>query len=124
MYTEETMRHFLNPKYHKDLNKFNAVGEVGNVKCGDVMRIYLDIKDGVIKDISFKTYGCVAAIASTDAMCELVKGMKVEEAEKLTHKDVMRKLGDLPTIKIHCSSLSIEALRKAIENYKKEKKKN
>ncbi|MBU0459429.1 MAG: iron-sulfur cluster assembly scaffold protein [Nanoarchaeota archaeon] len=119
MYTEETMRHFLNPKYHKDLNKFNAVGEVGNVKCGDVMRIYLDIKDGVIKDISFKTYGCVAAIASTDAMCELVKGMKVEEAYKLTHKDVMRKLGDLPAIKIHCSSLSIEALRKAIENYKK-----
>lgn len=109
---------FKNTKFAGEMKNPDAVGEVGNIRCGDVMRIYLKIKDNKITAISYLTYGCVAAIASTEALCKIAKGKTIDEALKIDHKDVMKELGDLPAIKIHCSSLSIEALRKAIENYK------
>jgi NifU-like protein involved in Fe-S cluster formation len=117
-YSEETMKRFSHPKYVGEMKDADAVGEEGNFKCGDVMRIYLKIKDNKITDIKFLTYGCVAAIASTDALCETVKGKTLEEAEKLTWKDVVKGLGEMPTIKVHCSVMGIEALKDAIKKYR------
>ena len=119
MYSKKTIDHFKKPKFAGEIKNADAVGQVGNIKCGDVMKIFLKVKDGVIKDIKFQTYGCIAAIASTDVICELAKGKTLEEAEKITYKDILKELGDLPMIKYHCSVLGTQALKKAIENYKK-----
>ena len=119
MYTKKVLECFKNHKHAEEMKNPDAVGEVGNVKCGDIMRIYLRIKDNKIIEIKYLTYGCVAAIASTEAICKIVKGKTLEEALKVNHKDVIKELDKLPTVKIHCSSLSIEALQKAIKNYKK-----
>ena len=119
MYSKKTIDHFKKPKFAGEMKNADAVGQVGNVKCGDVMKIFLKVKDDVIKDIKFQTYGCIAAIASTDVICELAKGKTLEEAEKITYKDITNALGDLPMIKIHCSVLGTQALKKAIENYRK-----
>lgn len=123
MYSKKTLNRFRNPKFSGEIKKADAVGEVGNFKCGDIMRIYLKVKNDKITDIKFKTYGCVAAIASTDEICELVKGKTIDEAYKLTSKEVVKKLGDMPAVKIHCSVLGLNALKEAIGNYKKKHKK-
>lgn len=121
-YSKEVMRRFKKPKFGRKMKNADAVGEVGNAVCGDVMKIFLKIKKNkkaVIKDISFQTFGCVAAIASSDALCELAKGKTIEEALKINRNDIIKKLKGLPNIKFHCSVLGEEALHKAIKNYKK-----
>lgn len=95
-----------------------GIGEVGNAKCGDIMRIYLDIEDNIIKDIKFKTFGCGAAIATSSIITEMVKGKTIEEALKVTNIAVARELGGLPPAKMHCSNLAGDALHRAIEDYK------
>lgn len=121
MYSEKVLKHFQDPKNAGEIEDASSVGEAGNMKCGDVMRIYLKVEDNIIKDIKFKTYGCIAAIASSDALCELVKGKTLEQAENLSSKDILEELGKMPAVKTHCSVLGIQALKKAIENYKKKK---
>ena len=121
MYSKKIINRFKNPKFTGEIKKADAVGEVGNVKCGDIMRVYLKIEDNMIKDIKFKTYGCVAAIASTDYLCEIVKGKTLDEALRVTSKDVVKKMGNVPAVKLHCSVLAQNALKKAIEKYKKKK---
>ena len=121
-YSKKLMKHFKNPKFVKKLKNPDAVGEVGNVRCGDIMRLELKIeKDKAgnpkIKDIGFQTFGCPAAVASSDVVCEIVKGKTLKQAEKVSKDDIVKKLGGMPPIKIHCSILGIEALRKAIKNY-------
>ena len=123
MYSKKIINRFQKPKFAGEIKKADAVGEVGNVKCGDIMRVYLKIEDNKIKDIKFKTYGCVAAIASTDYLCEIVKGKTLDEALKITNKDVIKKMGKVPTVKLHCSVLAQNALKKAIEKYKEKQKK-
>ncbi|MDO8622936.1 MAG: iron-sulfur cluster assembly scaffold protein [archaeon] len=120
-YTKELMKHFKNPKYVKDVKNANAVGEVGNINCGDIMHLELKINDKTrkIEDIGFKTYGCPAAVASSDVVCEIAKGKTIEQAKKITKNDIVKKLKGMPPIKLHCSVLGIEALHKAIENYEK-----
>ena len=117
-YTEELLKHFNNPKFVKDVEDADGVGEVGNVACGDVMHLEIKVKNGVIEDIGFKTFGCAAAIASSDVVCELAKGKTIEEAEKISKDDIVEKLKGMPQIKVHCSVLGIEALKKAIEDYR------
>jgi len=121
MYSKKIINRFQKPKFAGEIKKADGIGEVGNVKCGDIMRVYIKVKDNKITDIRFKTYGCVAAIASSDYLCELVKGMTLEQAIKVTSKDVINKMGKVPSIKIHCSVLAQDALKKAIKNYKNKK---
>ncbi|MBT3405064.1 iron-sulfur cluster assembly scaffold protein [archaeon] len=118
-YTKELLKRFQNPKFVKDVKNPDAVGEVGNVACGDVMHLEfkLDKKTKVIKDIGFKTFGCGAAIAASDVVCELAKGKTLEQAKKIKKEDIVKALGGMPRIKVHCSILGIEALGKAIKNY-------
>lgn len=124
-YSKELMEHFKNPKYVKVLKNADAVGQVGNTKCGDVMKLQIKVNKDKIEDIGFQTFGCAAAIATSDVVCELAKGKKIRDAKKLTKDDVIKELGELPPIKIHCSLLGIEALNKAIKNYEsKQEKKN
>ena len=118
-YSEQVMDHFSNPRNVGELENANAIGQVGNAKCGDIMKIYMDIEDNIIKDIKFKTFGCGAAIATSSMATEMVKGKTVDEALKLTNKAVMEALGGLPTEKVHCSVLAEEAIAAAIEDYKK-----
>ena len=119
MYSEKVMDHFANPRNVGEIENANAVGQVGNAKCGDIMKIYMDIDENeVINDVKFKTFGCGAAIATSSMATELVKGKTVEEALKLTNKAVMEALDGLPPEKIHCSVLAEEAIRSAIDNYR------
>jgi nitrogen fixation NifU-like protein len=118
MYSEKVMEHFTNPHNVGILEDYNAVGEVGNAHCGDIMRMYLKIEDDVIKDASFKTFGCCAAIASSSVATDMIKGMTVDEALKLKNEDVVKALEGLPPVKIHCSVLAEEAIKKTIENYR------
>jgi len=122
MYSKKVMNHFLNPKFHKKIKKFNGVGQVGNVKCGDIMKVYINVEKDIIKDIYFETLGCVAAIASSDVMCELAKGKTIKQALKIKDKDIVKKLGQLPMIKLHCSVLGMKALHAAIKDHEKKKK--
>ena len=117
MYSEKVMDHFANPRNVGEIKNANAVGEVGNAKCGDIMKIYMDIEDDVIKDVKFKTFGCGAAIATSSMATEMVKGKSVDEALKLSNKAVMEALDGLPPEKIHCSVLAEQAIRAAIDNY-------
>ena len=121
MYTEKTIRHFRDPKFAGEIKNPDAVGEVGNIRCGDVMKMFIKVENGLIKDIKFQTYGCIAAIASSDVMCELAIGKTLDDALKITFKEVIKELDDLPQIKFHCSVLGTAALKKAIQNYKKKK---
>jgi len=123
MYSKKVIDVFKNPKNLGKIKNADAIAEVGNIKCGDMMKVYLKVNNNIIKDIKVETYGCVAAIASSDTMCKLVKGKTLEDAEKLTFKMIVNDLGDLPKIKYHCSIMGIEALHKAIVNYKKNQKK-
>ena len=117
-YTEQVMDHFMNPRNMGELADANGVGTVGNAKCGDIMRIYIKVENDVITDVKFKTFGCGAAIATSSKATELVKGLTLEEAEKITNKMVMESLGGLPPVKIHCSVLAEEALHAAIQDYR------
>ncbi len=118
MYSEKVMDHFQNPRNVGEIPDANAVGTVGNAKCGDIMKIYMKINDShVIEDIKFKTFGCGAAIATSSMATELVKGKTVEEALKLTNKAVVEALDGLPPAKLHCSVLAEEAIGAAIEDY-------
>lgn len=116
-YSKKLMEHFKNPRYVKDLKNADGVGEVGNIKCGDIMRMKIQVKDNKINDIGFQTFGCPAAVASSDVVCELAKGKTLADAKKLTKDIIVEKLGGMPPIKIHCSILGLEALNKAIKNY-------
>ncbi len=119
MYSEKVMDHFENPRNVGEIADANAIGQVGNAKCGDIMKIYMKIEDGVIQDCSFKTFGCGAAIATSSMATEMVKGKTVEEARKLTNAAVMEALDGLPPAKVHCSVLAEEAIEAAIEDYYK-----
>lgn len=122
MYTDKAVDYFRNPQFAGEMKDADAVGQVGNIRCGDVMKIFLKIKDDMIVDIRFLTFGCIGAIASSEAMCRLVKGKTLDEALKITNQDIVKELEGLPAVKVHCSVLGREALEKAIENYKKNKK--
>ena len=117
MYSEKVMDHFSNPRNVGQIDNANAVGEVGNAKCGDIMKIYMDIQDDVIKDVKFKTFGCGAAIATSSMATEMVKGKTVDEALALTNKAVMEALDGLPPVKVHCSLLAEEAVHAALWDY-------
>ena len=117
-YTEQVMDHFMNPRNMGEMEDPSGVGTVGNAKCGDIMRIYIKVENDVITDVKFKTFGCGAAIATSSKATEIVKGMTLEEAEKVTNKMVMEALGGLPPVKVHCSVLAEEALHAAIQDYR------
>lgn len=118
MYTDKVMDHFTNPRNVGEIANANGVGEVGNAKCGDIMRIYLDVEDGIIKDVKFKTFGCGAAIATSSMVTELVKGKTLDEALAISNQAVAEALGGLPPAKMHCSNLAADALHEAIKDYK------
>ena len=118
MYSEKVMDHFQNPRNVGEIENASGVGTVGNAKCGDIMRIYLDIDDNqVIKDAKFKTFGCGAAVATSSMATELVIGKTVQEALKVTNKAVMEALDGLPPVKVHCSLLAEEAIHSALWDY-------
>ena len=118
MYSEKVMDHFSNPRNVGEIENASGVGTVGNAKCGDIMRMYLDIDDnGIIQDVKFKTFGCGAAVATSSMATELVKGKRVQEALQVTNKAVMEALDGLPPVKVHCSLLAEEALHAALWDY-------
>ena len=117
MYSEKVMDHFTNPRNVGEIADASGVGTVGNAKCGDIMRIYLKIENGIIEDVKFKTFGCGAAIATSSMATEMVKGKSIEEAMKLTNKAVAEALDGLPPVKMHCSLLAEQALKEALEYY-------
>ena len=117
MYTDKVMDHFSNPRNVGELEEANAVGQVGNPKCGDIMKITMRIEDDVITDVKFKTFGCGAAVATSSMATELVKGRTVAEALSLSNKAVAEALDGLPTVKMHCSVLAEEAIKSAIADY-------
>ena len=106
LYTETVMDHFMNPRNVGSIDDADGIGEVGNAKCGDIMKMYLKIEDGVITDVKFETFGCGSAIASSSMATEMIKGKTIEEALKITNKDVVDALGGLPVHKLHCSVLA------------------
>jgi len=120
-YSEKVMDHFMNPRNVGEIEDASGVGEVGNPSCGDVMRIYLKINEGVIEDAKFKTFGCGAAIATSSMATEMVKGKTIEDAIKITNNVVAEALGGLPAVKMHCSVLAEEALESALTDYFKKK---
>ncbi len=117
MYSEKVMDHFTNPRNMGDVENANAVGTVGNEKCGDIMKISMRIEKGLVEDVKFKTFGCGAAVATSSMATELIKGKTIEEAGLLTNKAVMEALDGLPPAKIHCSLLAEEAVKEALGNY-------
>ena len=117
MYSEKVMEHFINPRNAGELTDANGIGEAGNSKCGDIMRIYVRIEDDIIKDIRFKTFGCGAAVASSSMATELVKGKTVKEALTLTNKKVAEALDGLPAAKMHCSVLAEQGIKAAIKDH-------
>lgn len=117
MYTEKVMDHFTNPRNVGEISDANGVGEVGNAKCGDIMRIYLKVEDDIIKDVKFKTFGCGAAIATSSMVTEMVMGKTLDEALKISNQAVAEALGGLPPAKMHCSNLAADALHEAIKDY-------
>jgi len=122
MYTEKVMEHFRNPRNMGEIPDADGIGTVGNPVCGDLMTIYIKVKDDRIEDIKFKTFGCGAAIATSSMTTEIAKGKTLEEAMKITRASVADSLGGLPPVKMHCSNLAADALHAAIEDYYKKKK--
>jgi nitrogen fixation NifU-like protein len=120
-YTPEVMKRFFKPKFAGEIKHADGIGRVGNAVCGDIMEVFLKVDKDRIKDIKFKTMGCVAAIASSDAVCELAKGKTLKEAKRINKNQILKKIGKLPQVKHHCSILGEEALMKAIEDYEKKK---
>ena len=117
MYTEKVMDHFANPRNVGEIADADGVGEVGNAKCGDIMRMYLKIDGNTITDVKFKTFGCGAAIATSSMATELIKGKSIDDALKLTNKAVVEALDGLPAVKLHCSVLAEEAIKAALRDY-------
>jgi len=119
LYSEKVMDHFLHPRNVGEIEDANAIGEVGNAKCGDIMKMYLKIENDIIRDVKFETFGCGSAIASSSMATEMIKGKPVSEAMKLTNQAVTEALDGLPAHKIHCSVLAEEAIQSALEDYRK-----
>ena len=119
LYSEKVMDHFRNPRNVGVIENTDGVGEVGNAKCGDIMKIYLKIEDGIVLDVKFETFGCASAVASSSMATELIKGKPVSEALKLTNQAVAEALDGLPAYKMHCSVLAEEAIKNALEDYYK-----
>ena len=117
LYTDTVMDHFMHPRNVGEIKDPSGVGEVGNAKCGDIMKMYLDIENDVIKDVKFETFGCGSAIASSSMATEMIKGKTVEEALAISNKDVVDALGGLPAHKLHCSVLAEEAIKSAVKDY-------
>lgn len=117
LYTETVMDHFTHPRNVGEIPDADGIGEIGNAKCGDIMKMYLKIKDNVITDIKFETFGCGSAIASSSIATEMIKGKTIEEALAVTNKQVVDALGGLPAHKLHCSVLAEEAIKAAVKNY-------
>ena len=122
MYSKKVMEQFQNPKNVGEIEGADGIGEVGNPQCGDVMKITIKVADNKITDIKFKTYGCVAAIATSSMTTELAKGKTLDEAEKISRDNIAQELEGIPPIKMHCSNLAVDALRKAINDYRKKQK--
>ena len=118
LYSDKVMDHFLQPRNLGVIEDADGVGEVGNAKCGDIMKMYLKIDDDIITDVKFETFGCASAIASSSMATELIKGASVEDAMQLTNKAVAEALDGLPAYKMHCSVLAEEAIQAALEDYK------
>lgn len=116
-YSQKVMDHFANPRNVGELEEANGVGEVGNAKCGDIMKMYIKVEKDVITDISFKTFGCGAAIATSSIATEMIKGKRIDEALKLTNKAVVEALDGLPNSKLHCSVLAEQAIKAAVSDY-------
>ena len=119
MYNEKVMDHFANPRNVGEIPDADGVGTVGNAVCGDIMQMYIKVYIDIIEDIKFKTFGCGAAIATSSMATEMVKGKSIDEALKLSNKQIAEALGGLPPVKMHCSVLAADALREAINDYKK-----
>lgn len=119
LYSEKVMDHFLHPRNVGIIEDANAIGEVGNAKCGDIMKMYLKIEDDIVQDVKFETFGCGSAIASSSMATELIKGQPLVEVRKLTNKAVAEALDGLPDYKMHCSVLAEEAIQSALEDYEK-----
>ena len=117
LYSEKVMDHFQNPRNVGKIEDADGIGELGNAKCGDIMRMYLKINDGVIEDCKFNTFGCGSAIATSSMATEMIKGKKIEEALELSNKAVVEALDGLPAHKIHCSVLAEEAVKAAVKDY-------
>lgn len=116
-YSDKVMEHFMNPKNVGEIEDASGIGEVGNPQCGDIMKIFLDIEDNVIKDVKFKTFGCGSAIASSSMATEMIKGKTIHEALELTNKAVAEALDGLPPVKMHCSVLAEQAVKAALIDY-------
>jgi nitrogen fixation NifU-like protein len=123
MYSEKVLKHFKDPKNVGEMKDADGMGTVGNPVCGDMMSMYIKVKDDTIEDISFKTFGCGAAIATSSMTTELAKGKTLDEALNITRNDVAEALDGLPPVKMHCSNLAADALHEAIKNYKESKEK-
>ena len=117
LYSEKVMDHFKNPRNVGEIENPSGVGQVGNAKCGDIMKIYLQVEDNIITDVKFETFGCGSAIASSSMATEMIKGKTIEEALALSNRDVVTALDGLPTHKIHCSVLAEEAIKTAVKDY-------
>ena len=117
LYSEKVMDHFTNPRNVGEIENADGVGDVGNANCGDIMRMYLKIDNGIITDVKFKTFGCGAAIATSSMATELIKGKSIDDALKLTNKAVVEALDGLPPVKIHCSVLAEQAIKAALSDY-------
>ncbi len=124
MYSEKVMDHFRNPRNVGEMEDADGIGEEGNPQCGDIMKIFIKVKEDVIEDIKFQTFGCGSAIATSSIATELARGMHLDEAMKLTRNDVATELDGLPPAKMHCSNLAADALHAAIKDYKEKKEKN
>ena len=121
MYSEKVMEMFRNPKNMGEIENPDGIGRVGNPKCGDLMELYIKVDGDIITDVKFKTFGCAAAIATSSMITEMAKGKTLDEALKITRKDVADELEGLPPVKMHCSNLAADALQAAIEDYRKKK---
>lgn len=119
MYSEKVMDHFRNPRNVGVISDADGIGEVGNPRCGDIMKVYIKVKNNIIEDVKYETYGCASAIASSSIASELIKGKTVEEAWDITNRAVAEALDGLPPMKMHCSVLAEEAIHKAINDYRK-----
>lgn len=117
LYSEKVMDHFRNPRNVGEIEDADGIGEVGNAKCGDIMRVYIKVKDGIISNVKFMTFGCGSAIATSSMATELIKGKPIEQALELTNQAVVEALGGLPAYKLHCSVLAEEAVKAAVKDY-------
>lgn len=117
LYSDKVMDHFANPRNVGEIADADGIGEVGNAKCGDIMKMYLKIDNGIISDVKFKTFGCGAAVATSSMATELIKGKSIDDALKLTNKAVVEALDGLPAVKLHCSVLAEQAIKAALSDY-------